>query len=286
MQDTLFRHPDLHMHSRFSDGTDTPAEILAAARAAGLDIFSLTDHDTCDGCSLIRRDLKPGDPAFLNGIEFSCCDEHGRYHILGYGFREGASPVQHIAGITHKARLEKAENRFRYLAALGYTFRQEDIDDVMGRPNPGRPQFAGLLVHYGYMPDLNHAYALLADYPETEYKPRPEEAIARIRDSGGVAVLAHGFFEDGNSLLTDAQMAKRAARLAGDGLEGLEVFYSRYTPAQQAFMLALSRKHHLLATAGSDYHGGNKAVRPGQTGSPEPSVMAPFYETIHDRLVL
>ena len=77
MKTNTFARPDLHMHSLYSDGTDTPGSLLRNVRAAGLDIFALTDHDTAEGCAAVRRLLGPGDPAFLEGIEFSCRDDRG-----------------------------------------------------------------------------------------------------------------------------------------------------------------------------------------------------------------
>lgn len=83
-----FQKADFHMHSVFSDGTDSPEELLDKIKIAGIDVFSLTDHDTCAGCeqmsALIKNDRAP---YFIPGIEFSTEDEHGKYHILGYGFR-------------------------------------------------------------------------------------------------------------------------------------------------------------------------------------------------------
>ena len=86
MKQAAFHSPDLHMHSVYSDGTDTPRALLQRVRAAGLDIFALTDHDTAQGCAAVRALLEPGDAAFVEGIEFSCQDGEGKYHVLGYGF--------------------------------------------------------------------------------------------------------------------------------------------------------------------------------------------------------
>ena len=77
---------DLHIHSTFSDGTDTPEQILEHAREIGLDLFSITDHDALKAGPVIRSLRKEGDPAFVTGVEFSCKDEKGKYHILGYGY--------------------------------------------------------------------------------------------------------------------------------------------------------------------------------------------------------
>ena len=86
MKRITYQKPDLHMHSVYSDGTDTPELLLRNVRAAGLDIFALTDHDTAEGCAAVRALLRPGDPVFIGGVEFSCRDGRGKYHVLGYGF--------------------------------------------------------------------------------------------------------------------------------------------------------------------------------------------------------
>ena len=86
MERISFQKPDLHMHSVYSDGTDTPESLLQNVRAAGLDLFALTDHDTAEGGAAVRALLRPGDPAFIGGVEFSCRDGRGKYHVLGYGF--------------------------------------------------------------------------------------------------------------------------------------------------------------------------------------------------------
>ena len=77
---------DLHMHSTVSDGTDTPQELLRRVREAGIRLFALTDHDALKGCAMIRKVRSAGDPRLLNGVEFSCQDEQGKYHILGYHY--------------------------------------------------------------------------------------------------------------------------------------------------------------------------------------------------------
>ena len=84
---------DLHMHTTVSDGTDSPEGILDKVRSAGLALFSVTDHDAVKGYRIIQALLTPDDPAFLTGVEFSCKDEEGKYHILGYGFDPEAEPI-------------------------------------------------------------------------------------------------------------------------------------------------------------------------------------------------
>ena len=82
---------DLHIHSTVSDGTDTPEEILRHVKETGIGLFALTDHDAIKGCAALRQCLKEGDPQFLTGVEFSCRDKEGQYHILGYGYEDVCS---------------------------------------------------------------------------------------------------------------------------------------------------------------------------------------------------
>ena len=79
------------MHSTVSDGTDRPEEILKLVKEAGIELFSITDHDAVKACTSIREKWKKGDPAFITGAEFSCKDDQGKYHILGYGYDLKAS---------------------------------------------------------------------------------------------------------------------------------------------------------------------------------------------------
>ena len=94
---------DLHMHTTVSDGTDSPEGILDKVRSAGLALFSVTDHDAVKGCRIIQALLTPDDPAFLTGVEFSCKDEEGKYHILGYGFDPEAEPICRVVEKGHNA---------------------------------------------------------------------------------------------------------------------------------------------------------------------------------------
>ena len=125
MERNSFQKPDLHMHSVYSDGTDTPEILLQNVRAAGLDLFALTDHDTAEGGAAVRALLRPGDPAFIGGVEFSCRDGRGKYHVLGYGFDAEKPSIRAAADFAHHTRILKMQNRFGYLARrFGFTFTE------------------------------------------------------------------------------------------------------------------------------------------------------------------
>lgn len=278
---TQYLHPDLHLHSTASDGSDSPLELLEKVRKAGIDIFSLTDHDTYSGCSIIRDNLREGDPTFLGGIELSCFDEFGKYHILGYCYDLRKPSIREAAKVTHSARLEKAMGRFRFLEDnFHFSFSQEEKDRLLQNENPGKLHFVELLIKKGYVKDKKAGFSLMGEYHGKERKLTPEEAIDAILRSDGIPVLAHGIFEDGTGLLSEEDMARRVRRLKEFGLMGLECWYSSYTPAQTELMLSLAEKNNLSVTAGSDYHGKNKPVPLGASGNPDPDTMKRFYRSV------
>ena len=117
---------DLHLHSTVSDGTDTPEELLGKVREAGLELFALTDHDAVKGYGMVCGALREGDPRPLSGVEFSCRDGEGRYHILGYGFDPESSSMRQVVARGHQLRMDKVMARLlRLKAEFGFSFPEE-----------------------------------------------------------------------------------------------------------------------------------------------------------------
>ena len=262
------RKIDLHMHSTVSDGTDTPEEIVARVREAGIGLFSVTDHDAIKAGGIISPLLTAGDPTFVTGVEFSCRDEEGKYHILGYGYDAAASPIRNLVEKGHRLRMEKVRSRVDFLVSeFGFSFPQEELDALFALDNPGKPHIANMMVRCGYAQSKEQAIREFIDLRrfKNEYV-RPEEAIVSIRDSGGIPVLAHPSYGNGDQLILGAEMDGRLRRLIDFGLQGVEGFYSGFTPRLSGEILSLAERYGLYVTAGSDYHGTNKMVRLGDTG--------------------
>ena len=259
---------DLHMHTTISDGSDTPEEILGLVREAGISLFAVTDHDSFSGYRRTRSARAEGDPRLLSGVEFSCKDEKGKYHILGYGYDSESEPIRRVVDHGHALRMKKTSARLRFLAdEFGFVFPEAEIEKLLSLSNPGKPHIGNLMVQYGYAETKEQA---IRDYIDQlhfrqEYI-RPEEAIAGILGSGGVPVLAHPPFGSGNEIIVGEAMDLRLRRLVELGIQGLECFYSGYTPKLQEEMLGFAEKYSLYVTAGSDYHGRNKLVKLGETG--------------------
>ncbi len=276
-----YLHPDLHLHSNVSDGSDSPSELLEKVRQAGIDIFSLTDHDTYLGCREIQENLRESDPTFLGGIELSCRDAFGKYHILGYCYDVNKPSIREAAEVTHKARRDRALNRLRFLEETHhFSFTEAEKNELLRHENPGKPHFVSLLLKNGYVRSKEEGFAVMAGYRGSERRLTPEEAIDAIMLADGIPVLAHGILEDGAGLLTEEAMTERTARLKSFGLMGMECYYSSYTPQQTQIMLSLAEKFNLLVTAGSDYHGKNKTVPLGASGGPDPQKMERFYRAV------
>ena len=259
---------DLHMHSTVSDGTDSPEELLARVREAGLTCFSVTDHDAIKAGRIIPPLLTEGDPAFLTGAEFSCRDEEGKYHILGYGFDPDSAAMRALVETGHRLRMSKVLARLDFLKSeFGFSFPEEELRQLFALDNPGKPHIGNLMVRYGYAETKEQAIKGFIDRISfrDEYV-RPEEAIRAILGGSGIPVLAHPSYGDGDDLILGADMEQRLRRLMEFGLQGIEAFYSGFTPRLRLEQLSLAERYGLYVTAGSDYHGKNKLISLGDTG--------------------
>ncbi|MBQ9421325.1 MAG: hypothetical protein IJU30_06180 [Lachnospiraceae bacterium] len=283
---------DLHMHSTVSDGTDTPEEILAKVCAIGLDVFSITDHDAIKSASMIPPLLHDGNPRFITGVEFSCKDIYGKYHILGYGYDPEAEPIRAIVEKGHGFRMEKTRGRLEFLRDhFGFQFPDAEIKELLHLDNPGKPHIANLMIKHGYAQSRKQAIEEFID--KKRFKNiylQPEEAIHAIALSGGIPVLAHPSYGSGDELIIGAEMDERLRRLTMEGLKGVEAYYSGFTPKLQQEMLGFAEKYDLYVTAGSDYHGKNKLIDLGDNNldsvSEAPEGVRRFLRDVHYAPVL
>ena len=262
---------DLHMHTTVSDGTDSLEEILSNVREAGLTLFSVTDHDSIKAGIRIPPLMKEipleQRTPFIRGVEFSCKDELGKYHILGYGYNPAVPGIAEVVFKGHALRMKKTRARLDFLKErFGFTFPEEEIHELLAKDNPGKPHIAKLMIQYGYAKDIKEAINEYINKKEFEnVHVHPEEAIDGILRSGGIPILAHPSYGDGDDLILGEEMDWRLQRLMEFGVQGVEAYYSGFTPKIQEEVLALADKYDLYVTAGSDYHGGNKMVALGWT---------------------
>ena len=281
---------DLHMHSRVSDGTDTPEELLSRVRDDGIGLFALTDHDAIKGSQRIIATRTDGDPHFLTGVEFSCKDEGGKYHILGYGYDVDAGPINEVVGFTHDLRMRKVKARLEFLTSeFGFEFPPEEVAALLANDNPGKSHIGNLMVKLGFAESKEVAIKdFINKLRIRSAHIRPEGAIEGILRSGGTPILAQPIFGDGDDLIMGKEMEDRLLRLMDLGIRGVEAYYSGFTRKMQNELLGYADKYDLLVTAGSDYHGKNKLVILGDTNLENVSVAHPglhrFLETVTERI--
>ena len=263
---------DLHIHTTVSDGTDTPEELVEKVKNAGITVFSVTDHDAIRAANVLSP-LCTGGPRFVPGVEFSCRDREGKYHILGYGFDPTSDAMRGLVKRGQLLRADKLLARVAYLRDIfGIELPEDEIFRLLSESNPGKPHLANLMVSLGYAATFREAMdKYLEKLPSAAEYVGPEEAIVGNLSGGGIPVLAHPLFGSGRERLNAEEMERRLIRLKECGLEGIEAYYSGFSPEMTAGLLTLADKYGFLVTAGSDYHGKNKTVLLGDTGLPAPA---------------
>ena len=242
---------ELHCHSVFSDGVLTPTELVARAVAAKVDVFVLTDHDSVSGGpELFAAAAAAGLKARL-GIEINCAGEGAadRVHVLGYGFDPKSPGFAERLSEFRERRTVRARLMVDKLRALGFAI---DYDHVRAAAHEtvGRPHLADALRRIGVVKSRKEAFDrfLVRGKPGfvDSMGPSPAEAIALIRDAGGIACLAHP---------QTAGKENELEALRALGLQAIEVNYSGHTPSQIRAYGDWAASKGLLAAGGSDFHG-------------------------------
>lgn len=258
---------DLHCHSSFSDGSESPETLVAAARGLGLRALALTDHDTCAGVPVFLETVRESGGGLLGfaGVEISVETATGTLHLLGYGMDPDNRALR--ADLAHIRDGRDWRNR-RILAALqglGIPLEWREVVGFAGDEIVARPHFALALVARGVVKSKQQAFDRYLAKGQPAYVDRfrltPETAIGRIANAGGVAVLAHPLTL---GLGPDA-LRETVKSLIPHGLGGIEVYYAEHSSAQTAQLRRLAKDLGLLLTGGSDYHGTlNPDVRLGK----------------------
>ncbi len=249
---------DLHIHTTASDGSDSPAQLAARVAAAGLALFSVTDHDAVEGALEMERFVPEG-VRFLRGVEFSCISPCGKCHILGYGYDPDHPVFQAALAQGRQLRLAKMELRVRALERdHGVILTPAEADWLWSQKSPGKPHLGRILWNRGMAPNLDRAIqTYLKDVPGRD-RIEAETAVQAILASGGTPVWAHPLGGEGEKRLTREKFAALLEVLLDYGIRGLECWYSRYSIEDTAFLTAQAERLGLIVTGGSDYHGANK----------------------------
>ena len=248
---------DLHTHSHFSDGSMSPTDLVKLAKECSLKAISLTDHDTIDGLDEFMEAGKQYGIEVIPGIEFSVVST-GETHILGYNIDYKYEEFYSALDRVKKLRLENNVRTQNALQALGFDVTVEDVRKISPVGNIGRAHFARVMADKGYASSVKEAFALYLDKGKPGYNSlrllTPEDAITLIKNAGGKAYLAHLHL----TKMEGKELEDYLIRLKEAGLDGIEGYYTEYTPEMQDTYQALAKKYGLLLSGGSDFHGANK----------------------------
>ncbi len=241
---------DLHLHTTFSDGTDSPETVVEAAQAAGLKTIAITDHDTLAGIGPAERRGREIGLEIIPGIELTTETAETEIHILGYFIERDNQALAAALAKIQKGREERVCQICEKLNGLGIDLSPEKVFALAGHRDAGRPHIARALIENGAVSNFKEAFNRFLGFKGpayvSHYKLSAAEAIKLVLAVKGLPVFSHPGVSKCDDLIPE---------LMSDGLLGLEVYYSGHNQGQTQHYRELARKYGLVVTGGSDYHG-------------------------------
>lgn len=242
---------DLHMHSFFSDGLDSPEEMVKRTKEAGATAMALTDHDTTEGLNRARAEAERVGIDFIDGIELSTVWGRNEVHVLGLMIDSNTPSLSENIEGWKASRIDRIHRTIKRLGDLGYTITFDEVQAQAGdKGTMGRPHVARALLEKGIVKSVDEAFTRFLASGKPCYMEREMisvgEAISIIKDAKGIPVLAHpGVYG----------LDEEIREFRGMGLEGLEVYHGDHSRGEIKKYQKLCKKHDLLPTGGSDDHG-------------------------------
>lgn len=248
---------DLHLHTRFSDGTQTPERVVELAAQAGLSAMAITDHDNTEALAVAQPAARRYGIELLSGVEMSASADGLEVHILGFLFDVDNPVLQQHTAQQQARRVTRVHEMVKRLRDIGVQIEAEEVFQVAGQGTVGRPHVAQVLLKHGYVSTLAEAFDRYIGPENPGFVPGsplpPSHIIRVIREAGGVPVLAHPIYLKRDPLID---------QFVREGLVGLEVYHSGHTPEVIQRYEQIADRLKLLKTGGSDYHGDSKEGLP------------------------
>ena len=250
---------DLHTHSNFSDGTDSPAQLINKALATGITTIALTDHDSVAGIAHAQSALRPG-ISLVAGAEISCQTDDGiSVHMLGLLFD---LENKDLISTMEKTRENRHGRMQRIIERLNEAGIEISIQDVLAElaqgATLGRPHLADALIKKGVVNSRDEAFSQMlhnkSKFYVAHYSPKPVEAIKLIKAAGGVAIIAHPMASHRGRTIS----IETFGDLIEAGLDAIEVDHRDHSPDEKNALIQLARDNNLVMTGASDYHGNGK----------------------------
>lgn len=251
---------DFHIHSNFSDGINSPEEILDMAREKQLSAFSITDHDNIGGYLHLKNILKEDDPELVPGVELSAGQGTEDIHILGYFFDPDSDELNAALKQFRDKRNQRGVDMLNRLKEQGINIPLELVNEFAGRSAIGRPNIADAMVKTGAVGNFSMAFDKYIGYGcsayVSKYNISTKEAIELIHRARGLAILAHpGIAGAGHHIDEFLRF----------GLDGIEAYHPMQNSRLQKNYEVFADKESILAIGGSDFHG--RQGKYGQIGS-------------------
>ena len=256
---------DLHTHTVNSDGIQTPTELLEAAHELGVEVISVTDHDTTAGLDEAEEVAGRLGMRLLSGIELSVFAMGREVHVLGFLFDRHSDVLQEFLDEQKEARVGRIYKMLEKLKSIGVDIPPEDVVVEGKKGTMGRPHVARALVKHGYIQDEDEAFRKYIGRDQPGYVPRVKvsapEGIRRLKEAGGVPVLAHpGLYQEEGLL----------EHMLDSGILGIECYHPDHKNTTAERYATLAREKGLVITGGSDWHGRDRNRRPGLGRVPIP----------------
>ena len=276
---------DLHMHTSYSDGIDTPAQLVAKAAQQGLHSIAITDHDILTALPEAQQAGLDGGVEVLVGVELTVqYQQYDDIHLLGYFFDPAHTALQARLALVQRHRVQRGVEMLERINGLLVQSGKAPLDSQRvlqsARGALTRPHLAHALIARGYAHSVQNAFEhflIPCNVPKAALSP--EEAFQLIAQAGGVCSLAHP-----GTLSTDPEVVHPLLdALKAMGLAGLEVYHHRHYPDTIEFFQGCARRYGLVATGGSDYHGRPEGAVLGQIapGYPIPDGVLPALQRAH-----
>jgi hypothetical protein len=249
---------DLHTHTTASDGSLTPSQLVRYAKKKGLTVIAVTDHDTVDGNAEAVAEGERQAITVVPGVEISVDYSPGSMHMLGFFIDIKNTGLSEKLRLLQDSRADRNPRIIQKLNTLGVNITYQEVIAQSGGGQVGRPHIAQVLVQKGYTQSVQEAFNRYlgkgAPAYSDKFRLEPADAISMITGAGGVPVLAHPFTL--NCANTD-ELEGLVRQLASLGLAGMEVYYTEHSSKQVSVYESIARRHNLLITGGSDFHGAN-----------------------------
>jgi hypothetical protein len=251
---------DLHTHTTASDGTHTPQQLVLRAARLAVKVIAITDHDSTAGMAEARAAGQRAGVEVIAGVEINTDVPGAEVHVLGYFVDPEHAELNAQLALIREGRVGRARKMAEALARMGVPVRYERILEIAGEGSVGRPHVAQALLEAGHVASFGEAFDKYIGRNSPAYIERmkftPAEACRLIRRAGGVPVLAHPvFFDRYGAIKSGFDLEAMLAETKAAGLLGIEAYYPNYDAITVEYLLGIARRHELLVTGGTDFHG-------------------------------